>query len=66
MNIIPAILVVQNMDHGVVVSLIAYPGVVSSIPAWLHTFVEIDDETFFKSIKCTEYWLSALSKFVQE
>ena len=36
------------MDHGMVVSLIADPGVVSSIPAWLHTFVEIDDETFLR------------------
>ena len=26
-------------------SLTAYPGVASSIPAWFHTFVEIDHET---------------------
>ena len=55
------------MDHDVVVSLIADPWVLSSIPAWLNTFVEIDDEIFqegllsvaSESIKCTEYWLTA-------
>ena len=49
-----------------VVSLIADPGVLSSIPAWLHTFVKIDDENFqegllsvtSESIKCMEYWLT--------
>ena len=29
-----------------VASLIAYPGVVSSIPTWSHTFMKIDHEMF--------------------
>ena len=51
------------------------PGVVNSIPAWPHTFVEIDDEIFstvspllplFQGLLlvtsenvCTEFWLTA-------
>ena len=54
-----------------VASLIAYPGVVGSIPAWLHIFMKIDHShpsadsrravVSYKRNKsmCTDYWLTA-------
>ena len=36
--------------HQLLASLIADLGVVSSIPAWPNTFLEIDHEIFFKVI----------------
>ena len=65
-----------------VASLIADPGVLSLIPAWSDTFLEIYHEIFSMVILClplsqevllsitsesTEYWLTALaSKLAQE
>ena len=65
-----------------VASLIADPGVMNSILAQPHTFVEIDHEVFSTAIHlqlvqegllsvtsesmCTEYWLAAYSKLAQE
>ena len=82
MPIFKSLLVVPGYVAQSVGSPAADPGVVSLIPAWSHTFVEIDHEiislvillpliqegllSVTGEIMCMNYWFTAKSKFAME